>query len=219
MAQHKTWLSIGTIALILFFGLARAVSLHASWLTNFDTTIQQQVAQLVTNSRTQVSMTISFFGSPAVVIILTLLLAGALWLRHERLLAVWIMLVQIGGDGIAFICKKLIHRPRPNGKLLPDTGFSFPSGHTFSTALLILTLLFIIVPLLEDQEVQLLVTLLAIIWLCLVAWSRFYLRDHYPSDVLASLFLATAWWSAMRIAYLNYLATNFKYLKSPKEGH
>ncbi|WP_054725756.1 phosphatase PAP2 family protein [Paucilactobacillus hokkaidonensis] len=107
-----------------------------------------------------------------------------------------------------------MQRPRPIGQLVKDTGFSYPSGHTFSTAILILTILFIIVPLLEDQEVQLLVSLLAIIWIIIIAFSRIYLRNHFPTDVLAGLLLAVSWWEIMRAAYFYYLESNFQFFKS-----
>ncbi|ANK65595.1 phosphatase PAP2 family protein [Loigolactobacillus backii] len=214
MHKNKNWLTVGIVAFILFLGLTVAVHLEPFWLTNFDTNIQQLLAGLVNPTRTQIFSTLAFFGSPAVDVVLTLLLAGAFWIRRDWLIAVWIALAQLGGDAVTFVVKELVRRPRPLGQLIKDTGFGYPSGHTFSTAILVLTILFIIVPLLEDQEVQLLVSLLAIVWFGVVAFSRVYLRDHFPSDVLASLLLAIAWWEVARVAYIYYLESDFKFLKT-----
>lgn len=172
MYKNKGWLITSSIALILFLGLTISIQLQPLWLTVLDTNIQQILQPMVDPTRTQILSTLVFFGSPAVDIVLTILLACALWLRRERLLAVWITLIQLGGDVVAFLVKEIIQRPRPVDQLIKDTGFSYPSGHTFSTAILVLTILFIIVPLLEDQEVQLLVSLLGIIWFIIIAFSR-----------------------------------------------
>lgn len=213
MHKNKNWLITGSIALILFLGLTLTVYVDPLWLTVFDSKIQELVLPLVDTTRTQILSTLVFFGSPGIDILLTILLAGAFWIRRERLIAVWIGAVQLGGDALAFLIKEIMQRPRPVGQLVKDTGFSYPSGHTFSTAILILTILFIIVPLLEDQEVQLLVSLLAIIWIIIIAFSRIYLRNHFPTDVLASLLLAVSWWEIMRAAYFYYLESNFQFLK------
>ncbi|OLF68948.1 MULTISPECIES: phosphatase PAP2 family protein [Lactobacillaceae] len=49
-------------------------------------------------------------------------------------------------------------------------------------------------PHIQDQETQLITVLIGIGWIAMVAISRVYLRDHYLSDVLASVCLASRWW-------------------------
>ncbi|KZT82027.1 Membrane-associated phospholipid phosphatase [Lactiplantibacillus plantarum] len=75
-----------------------------------------------------------------------------------------------------------------------DHGASFPSVHTFCTALLVFTLWTLCLPHIQDQESQLITILIGIGWIAMVAISRVYLRDHYLSDVLASVCLAGGWW-------------------------
>ena len=90
--------------------------------------------------------------------------------------------------------KLLIDRSRPLHQLVLDHGASFPSGHTFCTALLVFTLWTLCLPHIQDQESQLITILIGIGWIAMVAISRVYLRDHYLSDVLASVCLAGGWW-------------------------
>jgi membrane-associated phospholipid phosphatase len=45
-----------------------------------------------------------------------------------------------------------------------------------------------------NQTRQLITVLIGIGWIAMVAISRVYLRDHYLSDVLASVCLASGWW-------------------------
>lgn len=84
------------------------------------------------------------------------------------------------------ILKPLIGRARPfstypiyNLLIAPPTDFSFPSGHTvasFASAVLFLKL---------NKTLGILAFILA----SLIAFSRLYLYVHYPTDVIAGIFL------------------------------
>jgi undecaprenyl-diphosphatase len=116
-------------------------------------------------------------------------------------MAIWIIFTQIIGSGIAEIVKNIVQRPRPTLQVIKDTGFSYPSGHTFCTAILIMVILFIMVPMINDQEVQALVSILSVLWFVVIAISRIYLRDHFPTDVIGSTLLAISWWEVSRGIY------------------
>lgn len=70
--------------------------------------------------------------------------------------------------------------------------------------LVILTLIFLILPLIKNLSTRHTITAILIIWLLLVAISRVYLRGHYLSDVTASALLAGAWWECSELLYLKY---------------
>lgn len=173
---------------------------------------------LVNSGRTQVIALIAQLASPALDIIWLSLIALLVWrVFHEWLTAVWLLGVLFSGDAVAFIVKEIVRRPRPTMKVIPDSGFSFPSGHTFGAAVVTLAILFVVIPRLKEQEVQFAVGLLTVIWLSAVVFSRIYLRAHYPSDVAGSLLLALAWWACMRLVWIKYHAridlTQFKHLR------
>lgn len=189
--KQKTLLSF---ALILAFAiLALGVLTNATAITNFDSTISQSTAKLVTPTNTAFFTVVADLGSPLVAITLTVLLAGYVFYKKDRFLACWIILLQFGGSALAEIIKLTIARPRPTHQIIADTGFSFPSGHTFCTTIFVICLLMVFLPRIPVDS-RYYVIIPACTWIILVAFSRFYLRDHYPSDVVASLLLATGLW-------------------------
>ncbi|MFA9354734.1 phosphatase PAP2 family protein [Pediococcus pentosaceus] len=201
MRKSKTWLIFGIGSLVAFALLSAGILSNAASLQSFDSSIQQFFPSFINPTNTMFMSTFSFFGSPAVSIGLTIIIALAIWLNKNRTMAIWIIFTQIIGSGIAEIVKNIVQRPRPTLQVIKDTGFSYPSGHTFCTAILIMVILFIMVPMINDQEVQALVSILSVLWFVVIAISRIYLRDHFPTDVIGSTLLAISWWEVSRGIY------------------
>ncbi|EHN59593.1 phosphatase PAP2 family protein [Oenococcus kitaharae] len=135
--------------------------------------------------------TISFFGSPPVAIILSfLIIVFVLWRRQRYIEAVWATMLLLSGNAVCFLLKELVRRPRPETMLIKDTGFSFPSGHVFSTALFVFLVWHFMVANLKKQRMREMARIGLVIWLLIIALSRIYLQVHFPSDVLASVLLA-----------------------------
>ncbi|MFD1484265.1 phosphatase PAP2 family protein [Lacticaseibacillus baoqingensis] len=192
--KTKTQTSLGLVMLALFAALALGVRVHAAWLTQLDAGASRIAAQALTPLNTQSFKLIGTLGSPAVVMAATCGLCLWLWWRHAVSLSLWIGGLQVFGAAIAEAIKQLIARMRPLHQLVPDSGYSFPSGHTFCTALFVFTLLWLGLPRLKRHTQQLIAIIGGIGWIALVAMSRVYLRDHYVSDVLASMSLASGYW-------------------------
>lgn len=191
--KHDQSLIFGSLALLVV--LALAVKLHWLWLQQFDQTIQSSLTPLINTARTQSLAFIAGFGSPVANICLTLLIMGILWLDGRQWgQALWLGGTFFSGNALALGLKLLIARPRPSWHLLPVAGYSFPSGHVFSTTLMLLLLLTVLLPGLQDQEIQLVMVLVSLIWIGVISFSRLYLGAHYPSDVIASWLLAISWW-------------------------
>ena len=192
--QTKRQVIGGLILLAAFSWLTFAVSGQLPMLQYFDAATAVMAKQAVTPFNTSVFKAIAFLGSPTIAIMGTIMLSIFLAYHHRLALGAWIAIVQLFGSAIAELCKELVSRPRPTGQLVPDTGFSYPSGHTFCTTILILALITITVPLIEDQEVKVITGLTGGLWVLLVAISRVYLRDHFASDVVAAALLGGGLW-------------------------
>lgn len=153
-----------------------------------------QLLQPTTPLRTQFFTVITHLGDPILLLPLSLLVLVGYWWRHQRGRGLWFFGLQTVGYCLAIAVKYSILRPRPDHKLIPARGFSFPSGHTFATTVFVLATLAIIWPQLKKHWQRVLTGLLAAGWILLVMASRVYLRNHFTTDVLAGLFLGSGWW-------------------------
>lgn len=84
------------------------------------------------------------------------------------------------------IVKQFFRRPRPalEYRLIEETGFSFPSGHSMTSMAFYGFLIYLVYNNVKNKTVKwMLITLLSLVILS-VGFSRIYLGVHYTSDVL-----------------------------------
>lgn len=187
--QNMGW---GWLSLALFGFLGICIKLQTAWISWFDTT-GANVMPRVTWANTTIFEAIANLGSPAVSLLVAVLAVALTW-RGFRTQAILFGLAQFGGAGLLLGFKMFFQRARPTRPLLPEHGFSFPSGHVFMAVIAVLIIWRWSDCYVKDAEQKLTIRLLGIIWIGLVAASRVYLRAHYPSDILGSLLLAGFWW-------------------------
>lgn len=109
--------------------------------------------------------------------------------RAEALLAFSTIFI---GYGINQAVKNVVARPRP---LLEDqlTSYSFPSGHTMASLLLLMTLVYMLTYAKKKQLGVVLMWAVGIVYVALTGLSRVAQGRHFFTDVLAGWTLATAW--------------------------
>lgn len=188
----------------LFAFLEILVSLKNKMLVSFDISVQNMMTPLVTSTRTSIMTVVSFFGGPAISLVLAVLIAIIVYSKNRRVDGIWVVATFFSGDALAFIVKNVVRRPRPTDKVIPDSGFSFPSGHIFGMTLLILIVIYVILPYVQNPELRFVLQLLLIIWLVVLAFSRVYLRGHFATDILGSVLLAATWFKTAELLYLKY---------------
>lgn len=160
----------------------------------WDTALHAALAQAVPTQVLRWALLPTWLGNPPTVVALTLLVAGALLWRRQRVLALgWVAAVA----GNALLNKALKHgieRTRPlheHGLLLED-GFSFPSGHA-SGMLATYGMLAYLVVRLAPRAWHLPAVLVAAALAWTGAFSRVVLQVHYASDVIVGLCNGAAW--------------------------
>ena len=122
------------------------------------------------------------------------------WKKQRKNAFFWGVAV-CGAALINVLAKYGFSRVRPSlwVSLLPETTFSFPSGHAMQsmavgTALVIL---------LWKTRWRYVVLLLAVSFVLAVGLSRVYLGVHYPSDILAGWLASLAWVVGLRFVVDN----------------
>ena len=92
------------------------------------------------------------------------------------------------------LLKRILQRPRPTGfRIVEETGYSFPSGHSMVSMAFYGYLIYLIYRYIKNKYVKwTLITILSIL-ICLIGISRIYLGVHYTSDVLGGFLVSISY--------------------------
>jgi hypothetical protein len=182
-----------------------AVSVHEqSGVTAVDPNLMQDVVEHRTTALTHAAHVLSLAGSEAVVGALALLLVIALLERRGPRCA-GITAVTMAASAFLTVTIKLVfgrQRPGAIDRLGPlDTSYSFPSGHTLNSAVLIGLFCLLLLPLVP-RSVQRVAVAVGVLLAAGIGASRVYLGYHWTTDVIASWLVAAVLLAAAHAASL-----------------
>jgi undecaprenyl-diphosphatase len=138
---------------------------------------------------------VTSLGSIIVLAIITLAVAGYLFLASKRA-AAWLMLIAVfGGIALSDLLKAAFARPRPDFVAHAARVFtaSFPSGHASLSAITYLTIAALLAHSQSSRRIGVYFMALAAFLTVLIGTSRIYLGVHYPTDVLGGWCIGVAW--------------------------
>lgn len=123
-------------------------------------------------------------------IVISLVAAGWLYWKRQKIDALFALGLFGGGVGINTLLKLIFARPRPHlfPPLVVETDFSFPSGHVTAAVAVYGFIAFLL-----WQNRHRVWAVLSALWVLVVAFSRIYLGVHYPSDTLAAMAFTSLW--------------------------
>lgn len=171
---------------------AISVAAHAAWISSFDHFFQG-VVRSIPNLQ-GLMLKITFLASPKMDLVWMLLIAVILWLKKRRPLSLNIIVTLISADALGWVIKHVISRARPIQHLAQDDGYSFPSGHVLGMSIILIWLMMVLLPqVMENRTTKFWFSILMIVWLVIVMYSRVYVYAHYPSDVCGSVAIALMW--------------------------
>lgn len=192
------------IAVILFAYLSYFIHAGAVGIDLLDAGLISLATIKVNGFFTGLFTLISWLASPGRDVLWMVLLAFLLYGFKYKIQALWALALMAGGVVLDFIFKHLIARARPIGHLAADDGYSYPSGHTLGTFLLVATIVIIIVPEIDNYRLAQTIKWSSIIWLLLVIVARIYLQAHYPTDTIGAVLLGWLWIEVMSWLYIAY---------------
>jgi len=128
--------------------------------------------------------------------------AALLFLRLRREAALLVLTVA-GGWLVNTLLKEAMGRERPEivPHLTAAGGASFPSGHSFNSAVVFIAIALAFATLSARQPVRMTIIAAAVAFSLAVAWSRVWLGVHFPTDVIAG-WMGGAGWAFLAAALL-----------------
>ena len=199
--QNKYRPFIASIYLALFLILLILVKTNSTIVTSFDKFVQNLLLPITNPTNTRIVEKITYLGGPRIAAILSIIVSLYMFIRHNFKAGIWSASTLVIGNLINILAKNLIQRPRPSDKLVAIGGYSFPSGHTFGTALFIFFVVFLIVPQIKAVTLRRILTFLGFLWILIIALTRVYLHVHYPTDTIASILLVLFLWESSLIIW------------------
>ncbi len=137
---------------------------------------------------------VTWLGSAACLVVV--MGVAVLWLlrRGHRRLAVFLVVVGLGGGAVSSLVKVAVGRPRPllDEPLATAFGKSFPSGHSMSSLVCFGALVVVFLPFVAPRRRRVAVAGAGVLVLA-IGFSRLVLGVHYLSDVLGGYVLGAAW--------------------------
>lgn len=156
----------------------------------YDNTIYNIIIETFkSDTITKILKFITQFGSALYFTIVSFILIVLIKNKKNKLLIPSnVLLVTV----INLIIKEIIKRPRPNvTRLVKESGYSFPSGHSMTSLAFYGFLIYLIYKNIQNKYLKWTLIILLTLLIFLIGFSRIYLGVHYASDVIAG-FLAGA---------------------------
>lgn len=140
---------------------------------------------------TPIAKFITNFGGEVCLILLTIILF--LVIKNKKIGASILLNLIIATD-LNLLLKNILQRPRPTEyRLINETGYSFPSGHSMICMAFYGFMIYLIYKYVKNKKLKIsLITFLILLIIC-IGVSRIYLGVHYTSDVLAGFLISISY--------------------------
>ena len=158
---------------------------------------------LISDFTTPIAKFITNFGGAIFLIILTITLF--ILIKNKKIgLSIILNLIVI--TGLNQILKYILQRPRPTEyRLIEETGFSFPSGHSMVSMAFYGYLIYLIYKYVKNKDLKWISIVLLSILICYIGISRIYLGVHYTSDVLGGFLISLSYLIVYTLIVNRYL--------------
>ena len=155
---------------------------------------------LISDFATPIAKFITNFGGA--IFIITLMITLFILIKDKKIgLSIFLNLVI--ATTLNQLLKRILQRPRPTEyRIIEETGYSFPSGHSMVSMAFYGYLIYLIYKYVENKYIKWTLIVLLSILICSIGISRIYLGVHYTSDVLGG-FLASISYLVIYISAVN----------------
>ena len=146
---------------------------------------------LISNFATPIAKFITNFGGAIFLIALTIVL---LVLIKNKKIGISIFSNLVIVTILNQLLKAILQRPRPTEyRIVEETGYSFPSGHSMVSMAFYGYLIYLIYKYVKNKYIKWISIVLLSILVCSIGISRIYLGVHYTSDVLGGFLISISY--------------------------
>lgn len=168
-------------------------------VAKFDISIYSSIISLKSNVATKIFRAITELGSATILIIIAV---GSYIFINNKKIGCGIILNLAISALLNVTIKEIVQRPRPpiEFRMVEETSFSFPSGHSMTSAAFYGLFIYFIFKNVKNKNIRNSICIFLSILIFLIGTSRIYLGVHYASDVLAGFTIAIVY----LILYINF---------------
>lgn len=146
---------------------------------------------LISDFATPIAKFITNFGGAIFLIVLTIVLF--ILIKNKKIgVSIFSNLVVI--TILNQLLKRILQRPRPTEfRIIEETGYSFPSGHSMVSMAFYGYLIYLIYRYVKNKYLKWGLIVLLSLLICTIGISRIYLGVHYTSDVLGGFLISISY--------------------------
>ena len=187
------------IAVLVFIGVA--VGVQTGYLDGFDDAVRYRVYSIRSEKLTMFWKFITHSGDREIVIMLGIVLLLVKSLRNKY--GVKFAIAALSSTAIYQGMKYIFQRPRPDIalRLIEESGYSFPSGHSMNCLVSYGILAYLLLRYCENRKLAKLLSVGLGLIVILIGLSRVYVGVHFPTDVIGGWSLGIAVLVAMMYAF------------------
>ena len=187
------------IAVLVFIGVA--VGVQTGYLDGFDDAVRYRVYSIRSEKLTMFWKFITHSGDSEIVIMLGIVLLLVKSLRKKY--GVKFAIAALSSTALYQGMKYIFQRPRPDIalRLIEESGYSFPSGHSMNCLVSYGILAYLILKYCENARLAKILSVGLGLIIILIGLSRVYVGVHFPTDVIGGWSLGIAVLVAMMYAF------------------
>ena len=146
---------------------------------------------LISDLITPIAKLITNLGGAITLLSITIILLLGLKNKKIGLLVALNLMIS---TGLNLLLKNIVQRPRPNEfRLIDETGYSFPSGHSMVSMAFYGFLIYLIYKFVKNKRLKWVLIIILSTLIITIGISRIYLGVHYTSDVLAGFTISVSY--------------------------
>ncbi|KHD45770.1 phosphatase PAP2 family protein [Streptococcus hongkongensis] len=215
MKNKQQYWVIASFAFLIFVMIGYMVRFFPENLVPFDQTIQTAVRGNLPEELTDFFKIITKFGNVMTQIIIVVISVSILAFKRWKAEAYFMLTIGIIAAILITGLKLIYQRGRPSLiHIVVADGFSFPSGHSMGSMLIIGALIIIAYQRISNKVLKTITVSLMGLLIAAIGISRIYLGVHYPSDVLAGFILG---FGILEFLYPLYVKKRFEWRFQSKQ--